>query len=149
MIDLSQFATEEFNVDFNTPVGNVIQMVFAPKASRVVYISAIQIVNNDSVSHDYELQYQGNGVAGPPATFITLTVAAGSSRLLIPADTQAPVEPLIDGALLLVGPCSVTLQDLTPQVDLVSTNIKINWLEGISSVDVPSRTVPNVTQAPP
>lgn len=148
MIDLSKMSAEEFNTLLAAPIGNFIKVEFAIAAGHLAVITGVQITNTDTVPHDFELQYQGSGFVGALATFVTLTVNSGVSRLLIPADTQPGVEPLITGPFVFVGPCTLTIQGLTALVTLTSMSFKINWLEGISIADISGAVAPAITSAP-
>jgi len=148
-MDLSKFSTEEFNTLFAFPVGNKIKLDFIVAPNHVVLIPTIQAVNNDTADHDFELQYQGSGFAGNLAAFAAMKVLTGDSKMLWPGDSMQTVVPLLQNALMLVGPCTMTLQDITALATAGRTiGLKLNWLEGISIADIADAVAPQVSTSP-
>jgi len=149
VINISQFSNEEFNTLFAFSVGNKIKAVFSVADNHLVVITSIQIINNDTSDHDFQLQFQGNGFAGQLAPMVTKKITPGTSRMLLPGDQPVIDADWLQHALILAGPCEMVIQDLMALATASRTiGIKINWMEGISTADISGAVEPQVSTSP-
>lgn len=148
MIDLTKMSAEEFNSAFIAAIGEFITVDFPIAAGHLAVITAIQYVNTDSVPHTVFVRYQGAGVAGAVANVVGYTVPAGASQMLVPGDSSPSIDTRISGPFEFVGPCTLTLEDVTAMVTVTAMGFKINWLEGIATAEIAGAVAPTIAAAP-
>lgn len=147
MFDPGKWAAASFESAATLAVGQRRTITMTLAAGAVVWIANVYYANNDTGAQTVILEYEAPSVPGFPSPVSQITIPAAVSRNLLPVIVGVTLETRLAQGFMAIGPCVVTLRQVTAQTTLRLMTSQISWFQARFTAQDADEIVPVVVDA--